>query len=238
MKKAFNLSIKDPCTQKFGEFESTANGGFCQSCRKEVIDFTRMTESEIITYFKNQTGKVCGRFEQHQMKAYELPPLKSNKPNWKWIGLGAIGIATLLPMNAYSLVRDASKETQASIANSASGSKVDLSGHIVKGKVVDAYDQSPLPGINVVLKGTRHMTVTDINGEFTFPVELEEGDVLIFSFIGLETKEYIVTRSDEYIIDISMVTMTCDIVLMGEVAVEEVYTSKKSLWGKVKDLFR
>ncbi len=53
MKKAFNLSIKDPCTQEFGEFESTANGGFCQSCRKEVIDFTRMTESEIITYFKN-----------------------------------------------------------------------------------------------------------------------------------------------------------------------------------------
>lgn len=239
MTRGFRLSVKKPCDQKFDELPSTPNGGFCPSCQQEVTDFTNMTELEILSYFKRNTSKVCGRFLGHQMKTYRLPVASTRHQRWKWLGLGAIGVAALFPLSVFSQHSAApSTEINASVKSSTTVSNASLPRHIVKGKVVDAYDQTPLPGVNVVLKGSTHGTVTDINGDFTFPIELEKGDILVFSFIGLDTKEYKVSDSDTYIIDIRMVTMTCDIAILGEVAVEEVYSSKKGLWSKVRSLFK
>ncbi len=238
MKRRFHLSIKKPCTQKFNELTSTPNGGFCQSCQKEVIDFATMTELEILSYFSRNNGKVCGRFRARQMKTYTQPVVYGRNRSWKWLGLGAIGMVTLFPPSVFSLDRTTAPQTEISAnPDNKTPLKASIRRHIVKGKVVDAHDGTPLPGINVVLKGSTHGTVTDINGDFTFPIELEEGDILVFSFIGMDTKEYKVAESDAYVIDVSMVTMTCDIDLLGEVAVEELYSSRKGFWSKVKALF-
>jgi hypothetical protein len=43
-------------------------GRFCASCRKEVIDFTSMGESELIAFFKKPKGSVCGRFRNDQLE--------------------------------------------------------------------------------------------------------------------------------------------------------------------------
>jgi TPR repeat protein/serine/threonine protein kinase len=59
----------------------------------------------------------------------------------------------------------------------------------VTGKVKNASDDdSPLPGVNVVLKGTTTGTVTDSEGNFKITVP-PSGGTLIFSFIGLATVE-------------------------------------------------
>ncbi len=58
----------------------------------------------------------------------------------------------------------------------------------VSGKVTSIEDGSPLPGVNVVLKGSTSGTVTDIDGQYSLSVPTE-GGVLVFSFIGLSTEE-------------------------------------------------
>ena len=58
---------------------------------------------------------------------------------------------------------------------------------IVSGKVVDPKDNSGLPGVNILLKGTSRGTVSDANGEFK--VSASNQDVLVFSQIGYETQE-------------------------------------------------
>ncbi len=58
----------------------------------------------------------------------------------------------------------------------------------VTGKVTSAEDGSPLPGVNVVLKGTSVGTVTDVTGNYRINVP-SDGGTLIFSFIGLTTVE-------------------------------------------------
>lgn len=58
----------------------------------------------------------------------------------------------------------------------------------VSGKITSSEDGSPLPGVNVVLKGTTVGTVTDINGAYSISVP-SSGGTLVFSFIGLETQE-------------------------------------------------
>ena len=47
----------------------------------------------------------------------------------------------------------------------------------IKGLV--STEDGALPGVNIVLQGTRTGVNTDSNGEFTFPVKLKTGDVLI-----------------------------------------------------------
>ncbi|MCB0847413.1 MAG: hypothetical protein KDE26_29385, partial [Bacteroidetes bacterium] len=64
MNRKINLTITKPCSEQFENFQPTHAGGFCQSCQKEVIDFTQMSDREILLYFENRSQKTCGRFHQ------------------------------------------------------------------------------------------------------------------------------------------------------------------------------
>ena len=74
MQRNTTIAIHKPCSEKFDNFETTQLGGFCGSCQKEVIDFTQMTDKEIIAYFKNNQQKTCGKFNKSQLKTYKHLP--------------------------------------------------------------------------------------------------------------------------------------------------------------------
>jgi Ca-activated chloride channel family protein len=58
---------------------------------------------------------------------------------------------------------------------------------VITGKVTD--DQgTPLAGVNVIVKKTSNGSITDINGAYRISVRAED-KVLIFSYVGFETKE-------------------------------------------------
>lgn len=59
---------------------------------------------------------------------------------------------------------------------------------IVHGKVTDADDGLPLPGVSVSIKGASIYTVTDLNGNYELRIP-ESTSKLVFTFVGLETKE-------------------------------------------------
>lgn len=58
----------------------------------------------------------------------------------------------------------------------------------VSGTVTSMTDQSPIPGVTVLVKGTTIGTITDLNGEYRINVP-NENDVLVFSFVGFVSKE-------------------------------------------------
>ncbi|MFN2394483.1 MAG: carboxypeptidase-like regulatory domain-containing protein, partial [Bacteroidales bacterium] len=78
-----------------------------------------------------------------------------------------------------------------------------ITGHIfaqeieIRGTVRDASDQQTLPGVNVTVKGTSTGTVTDINGQYRISTSV--GSVLVFTFVGMETKEVTVDGSQNVI---------------------------------------
>lgn len=57
----------------------------------------------------------------------------------------------------------------------------------ISGKVTDTAG-SPLPGVSVVLKGTTEGTITDSNGNYSFP-KATENATLQFSFVGMTSQE-------------------------------------------------
>ncbi|MFM9839783.1 MAG: SusC/RagA family TonB-linked outer membrane protein [Cyclobacteriaceae bacterium] len=53
--------------------------------------------------------------------------------------------------------------------------------------MTSVVDQTGLPGVNVVIKGTSQGTITDVEGQFS--IDVTTGTVLQFSFIGYKTQE-------------------------------------------------
>jgi TonB-dependent SusC/RagA subfamily outer membrane receptor len=62
------------------------------------------------------------------------------------------------------------------------------STNVISGIVTDLKGET-LIGVNVLIKGTKTGTVTDFNGAFSISGNLDRGTILIFSYLGYETKE-------------------------------------------------
>lgn len=63
----------------------------------------------------------------------------------------------------------------------------------VRGTITDE-NGLPLPGVNIIVKGTTTGVQSDFDGNYS--IEAAQGDVLVFSFVGLETAEYTVANND------------------------------------------
>jgi len=53
----------------------------------------------------------------------------------------------------------------------------------VSGTVVSGEDSSPLPGVNILVKGTANGTITDASGRYSINVPSLDAS-LVFSFVG------------------------------------------------------
>ena len=64
----------------------------------------------------------------------------------------------------------------------------------ISGTVRDAENNSTLPGVSVMVKGTSQGIPTDLNGQFTLTVS--KGATLQFSYIGYQTQQLLVTSNE------------------------------------------
>lgn len=100
----------------------------------------------------------------------------------------------------------------------------------VKGRVVDAA-QNPLPGVNVLEKGSRNGTITDGNGDFELAVRAGDA-VLSFSYIGFTSVD--VPVDERHTLHIRMnedVTQMDEVVVIGYGT-----TTKKEVTGSIASL--
>jgi hypothetical protein len=67
MAKQIVINIPVPCNEDWGKMSSNSCGAYCQSCRKNVIDFSSMTENEIYNIVTTATQPLCGRFNTLQI---------------------------------------------------------------------------------------------------------------------------------------------------------------------------
>ncbi len=83
----------------------------------------------------------------------------------------------------------------------------------VTGVVLDDAN-FPLPGVNVLVKGSKKGIVTDIDGRFT--IKASVGDVIEFSYIGLETQEVTIKNYNKLDIKLQSSAMQLeDLVVVG-----------------------
>ncbi|MDO6518313.1 SusC/RagA family TonB-linked outer membrane protein [Zobellia uliginosa] len=135
----------------------------------------------------------------------------SLRPKGKISSLG-IGLFSLLICSA----------PQSSLANSNSSLKTEVKDAFqstITGTVLDSSGL-PLPGANVIVKGTTIGTQTDFDGNYS--LNAEDGAILVFSYIGFKNQE--VTLNGQTTVDVTMVE---DAAALEEVVVVGYGTQRK-----------
>lgn len=98
----------------------------------------------------------------------------------------------------------------------------------VKGVVTDASNNDPLPGVNIIIKGTQNGVVTDMDGKYQITVSSSDA-VLQFSSIGYMNEETAIAGRST--IDM---TLSPDVASIDEVVVIGYGTAKrKDLTGSI-----
>ncbi|MDR2275963.1 MAG: TonB-dependent receptor [Sphingobacterium sp.] len=102
---------------------------------------------------------------------------------------------------------------------------------IINGKVLN-QEGVVLSGVSILVKGTKKGTQTDENGRFS--IDVADGDILVASFLGYQTKEVTVQSSGELEIRLAVLERSLD-----EVIVVGYGTTKKAnLTGAVDQISR
>ncbi len=102
----------------------------------------------------------------------------------------------------------------------------------VSGIVLDEF-KTPLPSVTIIIKGTATGVITDFDGKFSIAASL--GDVLVFSFVGMLSKELTISYANQKNISIQL---TADILLLDEMVVTgtSALTSKKQLGNAISTI--
>ncbi|MBU2997111.1 carboxypeptidase-like regulatory domain-containing protein [Cellulophaga baltica] len=240
MKNMISVSVKKPCSEKFSNFNTTKNGGFCSSCQKEVIDFTAMTTTEVLSFLSAKEQNTCGRFKNSQLKELKMVNYNtSNSLNYftksiATMGFSLLALCAVNNLNAQDNLGINTSQFQTEVQTSTTAEQDDT--YTVKGVVMDEHNM-PLAGVSVVLKGTNDGVSTDFDGKFEFSKPLKVDDVLVFSSIGYDTKHFTVTENKTSTIDVTITFESSDIELMGEIAIEGTYKPKRNIFQKIGSIF-
>lgn len=173
-KEFIQITIPQPCHEKWEEMTAVERGRFCGSCQKVVTDFTQMEDAEIIQFIKEGKGH-CGRFTTAQLDRPLIPALEPPRyfviPFYKKIA------ASLLIMAAFAEKTFAQQKKPNSSQQQVIHTKKTKASIIISGHLLDFETQKPIAGKDIYLqiKGfDLQVRTTNRYGFFTFSVSANQ----------------------------------------------------------------
>ncbi|WP_217605706.1 carboxypeptidase-like regulatory domain-containing protein [Chitinophaga sp. GbtcB8] len=168
-----------------------AEGGrFCTRCQHEVIDFSLMTDKEILAVISSRNKNLCGRFQSAQLNRSlhePLPPKRSFFPAAVFASL----IAALVPEG--SKAQTPADATVQSIPTKVVPTKSRATA-VFKGQIIDSLTGKGLAGVTISLKhkGVEGSgAITDGEGKFDLkiPARLKQQILTVnISYIGYTSR--------------------------------------------------
>ncbi|WP_090706625.1 carboxypeptidase-like regulatory domain-containing protein [Daejeonella rubra] len=197
----YKIHINNPCKKEWDSMIQSDNGKYCSKCSTNVVDFTGLTDTQVIQILSGNTEKICGLLTDVQInRTIEIARPKRISSRFYKILSGIF----LLSMTgtSFSFGTDIKRQFFSKInsirSNHLQNSLTDSMKNVVRGLVMD-HTKIPLYGVHILIKGTKIKAVTDINGKFqlSIPEELLKRKVTLqILFIGYETKEVAINEKD------------------------------------------
>ncbi len=217
MSKAIQLTVAEPCHENWDKMNPVQQGRFCGSCQKQVVDFSVMSDRELLQFFqKPSTGSVCGRFMNDQLdRKLEQPAKKITWFRYAWqILLPALFVTKVsaqrtmgklaarpvpdtirrleidmpLVMGMVVRVPDRKPEIDSAIKNIQM-----IRREVIKGIVTDSMGQ-PIPYASID-PGNGKARPADGNGEFELDaVFISQGQSLRISSVNFESKVVLIDK--------------------------------------------
>ncbi len=202
--KIKNIKIEKACNENWEKMNPNEQGRFCQSCTKTVIDFTQLSQKEIIEQIKSAKGGICGRFTEIQLKTPFVDFDNYEKPfhfPYTKVAAGFLLAASVFatsPISAKNdvqphqncmvqlLLNSAEKENQKK-ENASQLQEVTDSIIVFNGKVLSPISDLPVQNatVSIITINKIYNAITCSDGSFSFSIpskELDNDNVIRFSF--------------------------------------------------------
>ena len=187
--------IPNPCHENWNNMVAAEKGKFCNACAKQVIDFSMMSDNQILNYFKTSTGRTCGRFAQDQLQRSLQPMVQPTKKAW-WMAL-AMPLLLLFDKSSAQesrtvgdtvIVTPQIKEPELMGKIMVRSCELQADKNIVvKGKLVDENGNA-ISYASIFCKRINLGTVSDSAGNFkTTSKKISVNDIINISAIGFES---------------------------------------------------
>ncbi|QCX01355.1 hypothetical protein FGM00_15015 [Aggregatimonas sangjinii] len=228
----YTITIPEPCHENWENMTATAKGRLCDSCKKEVVDFSN-TSFSMLSQKLDSGAELCGRFRPDQLNR----TLRSRKGNAiKHSGILVASVALLSGISPV-IAQDRTPTPTAivmgriAVQDDVGTKPIATDDSTISGKVSDS--QGPLPGVKIVLQGSGIETQTDFDGNFSLTIpqdSLKLNAVLEVLHIGYRSKTIAINKATS---DLKVV-LTMEDYIMGEIAIVD----KPNLFDKIGRLFK
>lgn len=197
MAKYLQIHVDNHCQQKWEDMQGTASGSFCNSCKKNVVDFTGMSDVQLIEYFKKKPVDVCGRFYSDQLDTTLKIPAKPVPWLKYFFQISLPALLFSYKANAQRMIKkyiEPSVLTEKKLAHPLTL----VPGIHISGKITGPKGEA-VAFASIMIEGTNEGVAADSNGVFT--LKLSGGNrKLEVSAAGYEKKSVPITSSHTEIV--------------------------------------
>lgn len=196
MSKKIEFKIPQPCHVNWQQMEPVEQGRFCNACTKTVIDFSMMTDAEIVQHFSATSGNICGRFYTGQLnRSVTVPDNASKQSLWQYVWKMVLAIS--LNVSAANAQEKPVQKKGAVSGQRAGGIQPRFEVDVEQGlmhreirmKILDAEDNLPIPFASINIPQLNLMMAADSLGCFEVPAPSNTDDFTIdISSVGYEAK--------------------------------------------------
>jgi hypothetical protein len=238
MSKAIQLQIPEPCHEKWHNMTPEEQGRFCGSCQKTVVDFTLMSDKEILDHISKAGQHVCGRFSNDQLNK-DLKPTEIKK-RFSWAYIWNIVVATFLITEANAQVKPVKKQQPEMQLPEQAPTRVGKIALVdeatppreLKGTVIDSNTKQPLANASITIIGTSTGTISDSLGNFRLMIDKDKDEPfdLAVSYIGYNTRTLTVDGSTNWQdLKVVLPEVSYKHITLGMVVVAHKKTKKKTI---------
>lgn len=167
--KRIQLKVSSPCHENWDAMTPAEKGRFCNACQKQVIDFTGMSDAQLVAFFKKtSSGSACGRFIQDQLNRDIVIPQRRIPWLRYFVGLLIPAVLTAsratgqLPKPAGSPVMVTDRRL---MGDTVLALCPEEAGRIITGRIIDE-EEKPIAHVSVAIEGAGVSTITDVLGYF------------------------------------------------------------------------
>jgi TonB-dependent SusC/RagA subfamily outer membrane receptor len=177
----------------------TQQGRFCNACAKEVVDFSTMTDIQVLNYFTNMTSeKVCGRALPEQLdRTISRPEPPKKRLFWYWNyfvmffmffakGNNAKAQSCTKPATELSPLKNVELRGDVVVKGE---TQINDKQHVVSGKITDK-DGNPVSFASIRVKRISMGVSADANGVYS--IKIKPNSILVVSAAGFNDVEVVV----------------------------------------------
>jgi hypothetical protein len=234
--KIQSISIKNPCHENWDNMTDIADGKFCNSCQKNIVDFTELSNEEIVDWISSPV-RICAKVDKEKLKDLNNYIAQCNNHPFPWKKFLAASLIGILP-----IVKTEAKPNNALIEQTTSSYKINnqaIRSDTVKkitlsGRVISNKDSSSIAGATVKVKGRHIGTSTDRNGNFELIVP-DTTQMLVIICYNCVTRVIKIKPGTIEPYNISMEINPS--ALIGEVMVTRKLNFFERIWWRVKRIF-